>query len=71
MYQVGNVSNRLQRDLGAVESAAPRSRAGRELFCTAFLAFLVRLRLVLVATRFIEDFLDFAGKAAHVDSPRA
>jgi len=58
VHKVRHVDDRLQRDLGAVERAAARCRAGRELLGATLLALLLALALVLVAAGLIEYFGD-------------
>ena len=59
MHDVRHVGNRLQRNFRAVECTAASRRAGHQLLGAAFLAFLLVLGLVLVATGFVEHFLHF------------
>ena len=54
VHQMRHIHHRLQRDLGAVKSAAASSSAGRELLAATLFAILVAFALVLVAARLIK-----------------
>ena len=69
MDEMRDVGDRLKHDLGAVEGAAARRRAGRQRFRAALLARARVLGLVLVAGRFLKEGLD-AGLAATWGDPR-
>ena len=58
MDEMGDIGDRLQRDLGAVEGAAAGGSAGLQLLGAALLALRFRFVLVLAAARLVEDVLD-------------
>ena len=59
MHQVRHVRDGLQRDLGPVKRAPPRSGARVQLFGAALLALFLSLALVDVAARLIKHFGNF------------
>jgi hypothetical protein len=58
VHEVGNVGNRLKRDLGAVKGASSGRAAGLQLLRAALLTLRLGLVLVLGAARLVENLLD-------------
>ena len=65
MNEMRDVGDWLERDLRAVERATSRRTARLKRFGTALLALFLRFALILLATRFVEDILDFVRQRAH------
>ena len=65
VHQMCGIRDRLQRDLGAVESAAAGGCARRELLGASLFALFFRLALVLAAGRLFEHLQKFAGERIH------
>jgi hypothetical protein len=68
VYQVRDIGNWLQYDLGAVESATASRSTGSQLLCASLLAFLCTLGLIHGAPRLIEDVLHLLSQIAHRSS---